>query len=322
MKLIIKVLLSLLTIAEAVQASTDDLVRQILQTKGSCENFVRYDEQYLYMGFGPYKLGLEEPRSPIPSEILVTPLREPSAEFALKTLDSVIESIRDGSDLWVLTYSGLEQWDLTTKKRKQVYQTYVKNEVLKYREHARGMARFLNLFVIAHGRLGVSIFDMDKKRLVFQDRLLQSQQPIESQAMDVVVDVDKALILFDNFSLVDPSQKPGFRGIVVLDLKTNTVIMKSDGLPPGADSLAQFGDDLWISFMGYPIGLIRLPDLYNTKGSMAVNVKFPNIKLGHPMGKGVLLEKDYLTCYLKYSATPGGKSKKVPLVYSRSEIGI
>jgi hypothetical protein len=322
-KTIILILTCMLTgLGAQADQKTEELVKQVLATKGTCENFVRYDDQNLYLGFGTYKLGLEEPRGPLASEILVTPLNNPAAEFALKTLDSVIEVLRDGQNLWVLTYSGLELWDLNTKARTNVYQTYAKTEVMKYREHARGMSRFLNLLVIAHGRLGVSVFDMDKKRLVFQDRLLQSQLPIESQAMDVTVVSDMALILFDSFSLVDPSKKQPFRGIIAMDMKTNTVVMKADGLAVGADSLALAGDDLWISFMGYPIGLIKLPDLFKTQSTAGVNIKFPNINLGHPRGKGVLLEKDYLTCYLKYSTVPGGKSRKVPLVYPRSEIGI
>lgn len=56
--------------------------------------------------------------------------------------------------------------------------------------------------IIAHGRHGVSIYDLTKKRLVNQFRLLREQIPLESMAMDVTVQGHYAYIVMDNFSLV------------------------------------------------------------------------------------------------------------------------
>jgi hypothetical protein len=73
---------------------------------------------------------------------------------------------------------------------------------------------------------------------VNQFRLIQSQLPLESMAMGVAVSGDKAFVVLDNYHLVRPPAKVPFRGIVVIDMKTQRVSSELDGLDPGADSIA------------------------------------------------------------------------------------
>ena len=76
----------------------------------------RFDENNLYLGFGFYKKGLEEPRHPIPATLDVRPLNGGTA-FTLPTNDAALDIATEGNHAFVLTYSGIEEWDLAQKAR-------------------------------------------------------------------------------------------------------------------------------------------------------------------------------------------------------------
>lgn len=227
-------MLSAVAITPAAFAQPDpDSVRSALEKVSTCSNFVRFDDENLYFGFGNYKRGVEEPRSPIPGEVRFVSIAQPEASSAIPTADGAIDLIRDGNSLFALTYSGIEELDLAAKKSLGVVPTFARGGARAYKEHPQAFARYGDKVIIAHGRLGVSFFDLKKKRITNQFRLIERQSPMESMATGVVVVGRYAYVSMDNFTLVREG-KPAFRGIVVIDMESERVVSELEGMDPGA----------------------------------------------------------------------------------------
>jgi hypothetical protein len=304
----------------APQAHADaELVKTTLEGERSCGNFVRFDDQNLYLGFGRYRKGFEEPRSPIPGLLLVTPLGHNDQHFGLNTLDAAIDSVRDGNSLFVLTYSGLEEWDLTTRARVANYDTYAIGGVKAYMEHAQGMARAGDKLVIAHGRLGVSFFDLKTRRLTNQFRLVQNQLPLESMATGVSVTGNIAYLVLDNFSLVQ-NGKPAFRGLITIDVASEKVLSQLDGLDPGADSIITDGKKAIVSFGGNPIWKYSLAALAGKALPEPENRLWRFTPAGNPTGAASLDDKYYYSCYSFAPEKPGGMYRNGPIALNRAQL--
>jgi hypothetical protein len=314
------VLLSLLTAFSAAQAaSNSETIKTVLEAQISCSNFVRYDSQNIYLGFGAYKLGVEEPRSPIPGAISVAPLNG-SPAFTLNTKDSAIDVVTSNNQAVVLTYTSIEEWNLNTRERTAEYPTYAIAGPLEYKQHAEAMALYNDKLIMAHGRLGVSIFNLKTKRLSNQFRLVRNQLPLESMATGVTVQGHFAYILMDNFSLVPAGQKQAFRGIIVIDLNSETVVAQLDGIDPGSDSILSDSKRVIISYGGIPIWKY---DISALRGSQMPEPliriwRFPT--QGHPTGAATMDDKYYYTCFSKAPAFPGdngGVFRRVPMALDR-----
>lgn len=318
-----KVLLaiSLLFMTGLASAAPDpETIKKTLEAQPTCGNFVRYDEQNLFLGFGPYKKGIEEPRSPIPAKLRIVPFSGAQG-FDIATNDAAIDIVTDGAKAFVLTYSSIEEWDLPSRQRTAEFNTYVTNRTLRYKEHARSMARYKNKLIIAHGRLGVSFFDLGTKRVSNQFSLVKWQLPLESMATGVTIQGKLAYISMDNFSLVDPRQgKPPFRGIIIVDMESEKVVAELDGMDPGATSINADGASAIVSFGGIPIWVFAIDALKGQKIPAPEQRvwKFP--LAGNPIGAATLDEKYYYTCFSKAPAHPGengGWYRKVPLALDR-----
>lgn len=312
----------LLTLAAATAqaAPSSERLKAVLESQPSCGNFVRFDERNLYLGFGAYRNGLEEPRRPIPAKVRVAPL-DGSAPFELATKDAAIDLVTDGPTAYVLTFSSIEEWDLELRERRAEYPTVLSAGPLAYKEHARAMARFQDKLIIAHGRLGVSIFNIRTKRLVNQFRLVQRQAPLESMATGVTIEGNLAYVVMDNFHVTRPTDDVKiFRGLIVINMESETVQRELGGLDPGADSIVSDGKTVIVSFGGRPIWSYGLETLRDNR------LPEPKIRLwkfplnGHPMGAPALDEKFYYTCFSKAPAFRGdndGFYRPVPLALDR-----
>ena len=75
-------LFALFAFVSPAHAADSELVRSTLESSPYCENFVRFDDANLYLGFGKYRRAFEEPRAPIPGRIEVTPLGRSRDAFA------------------------------------------------------------------------------------------------------------------------------------------------------------------------------------------------------------------------------------------------
>jgi hypothetical protein len=302
---------------QAWSAPDSEVLRAALERQDSCDNSIRFDDHFLFLGYGAYRMNTQEPRQPTPGKLRVVPL-DGSGDFELSTHDAAIDVITDGGTAYILTYSGIEEWDLASKQYKSTYPTYTVNGPLAYMEHAQAFARYGRKILIAHGRLGVSIFNMDSKRIVNQFRLIRQQAPLESMATGVTVTGNTAYVVLDNFTLV-PVGKPPFRGMVTVNMDSETVVSELDGMDPGAESIVSDGSKAIVSFGGLPIWKYDLAGLGGAQQLPAPEYmlfRFP-VK-GHPTGSAALDAKYYYTCYLKQPA--GGLYSKGPMVLNRAQL--
>jgi hypothetical protein len=311
-------LLALLSPAAFAQPDPE-LVKSTLEKAPRCENFVRFDDQYLFLGFGRYRKMFEEPRQPIPGHLEVIPLGRNDRAFSLPTADAAIDVTREGDSLFVLTYSSIEEWSLTAKTRVASYATYAYGGTMAYKEHAEAFARVGDRLIVAHGRLGVSFFDLKTRRLTNQFRLVQGQRPLESMATGVSVSDGVAYVALDNFSLV-PNGKPAFRGIVKIDMASERVLSELDGMDPGADALVADGTKAIVSFGGNPVWKYSLESLAGRSlPEPLLRVwKFP--RAGNPTGRPALDAKYYYSCFTAAPEKPGGPYKNIPLALDRAAI--
>lgn len=307
-------LFSLSNASADVESST---LRAALEAQPSCQNFVRHDNAFLYLGFGPYLRGTESPREPIPGKVEVASLADPTDRRTLETLDGAIDALTFGNRLFVLTYSALEEWNRNDWKRVAVYETYMTSNPKKYREHATGMVLLGDVIVISHGRLGVSLFDVNKSRLRDQKRVLTAQLPLESQVTGIArVETargQRALLLVDSFSLVPDGRPRPFTGLVVFDVKASRVEREIKGLRPGVEALRVSGDKLVIGVVG---SLWRY-ELSSLNGSTLPEDPNPLRTWpdgGYPFSRFELKDNVLFTCYSQPPTERGRRYRQVPRV--------
>ncbi len=319
MKFILLVITQLLFTHPGLAAPNSATIKAVLEAQPDCESFVRYDDKYLFMGFGKHIVGPSPGNKLPPLTVTVTSLATKQTQ-TLNLDDVSIDTVRIGNTLWVLTYSGLEEWDLAQGKRLKIHSTYNNaGAEFQYKEYPSGLALYKNELVISHGRLGYSIFDTVKKSIVFQTRLIPNQAPMESMATGVTVVGNQAYLVLDNFTLNEDGQPAAFRGFVVVNLDTNQIESTLDGMDPGSDAVVSDGKILVVSFMGEPLWKYDLSSIRGTKipnPESEISI-FPVV--GHPTGIPSMDDTYYYTCFSK--APPnGGVFTHVPMAIERSAI--
>ena len=297
------------------QAEVSAEVRKnVLEAQARCENFVQFDADNLYLGFGPY-LQLEQvwPRPQKPGSVRIVPL-DGSDAFDLKTRDGAISIARQGDELIVLTHSEIEIWNLPKRTRVGYYPTYYLGRSLQYKEHATGMALYDGKLYISHGRLGLSVFDIKGRHLSAQMRLLPNQTTMESMATAITIDGATAYVVMDNFSLPTEGKVP-FRGIISVDLARTRVLREMPGLDPGASAVVNDGKDMIVSYMGLPLWVYNLAALTErTVATPSRRVsKLPEPGLAY--GRAALDSSYYYTCYVLH--LKGERPRWVPRALGR-----
>lgn len=296
-------------------APDSELLRRTLEIQSECQNFIRFDDERLYFGFGAYRRAFEEPRQAIPARMKVVNFLNLGSMFSLQTSDAALDVIPEGDRLYILTYTGIEEWDLVSKSRQAIHPTTSAQGPLAYHQHAMGFARYGEKVIIAHGRLGVAFFDLRQNRVTNELPLVPGQSPLESTATGVTVQGRYAYVVMDNFSLV-PRGKPAFRGVVVIDMETEKVIAELDGMDPGATSISSDANHLIVSFGGFPVWVYSLQRIHASSGGRLPQPlkrvwMFP--MPGHPTGVATFDSKYYYTCYRKPAAPgTGGRSAVHP----------
>lgn len=296
-------LVSLLSFTNlAVAAPSSEALMKAFATQTSCQTFVRFNDQHLFLGVGGVKM---------------ISLSNPEDTHILKTKDVALDLIPTADGIFILTPSGLEEWNPSTLERVAVHATSTTPPTaLAKKQYPHGMARFENQLIIAHGRGGLSFFDLTSRRLLRQVSLVDGQRPLESMATDVIVQGERAYVLMDNYSLVRLGKQP-FRGIVVVDLRRGAVVAELDGMDPGADALVSDGKSLIVSFMGVPIWKYNLKSLKTQMLPEPVNRIWQFNVPGHPTGKPAMDDKYYYTCFSKSAEGPGGSVRRLPMVLDR-----
>lgn len=310
-----------MTAALTAQAAPNSAkIKAALEAQKSCNSFVRYDDTNVYLGFARYKNGLEEPRSPIPAQVRIAPL-DGSTAFSIATNDGAIDMVTVGDKAYVLTYTSIEEWSLRDHTRLAEYPTTTMTPPLEYKQHASAFALYNGKLVIAHGRLGVTIFDLASKKVTKQIHLVDRQAPIESQATGLTVQGNRAYVVMDSFSLFeDPSQQAKvFKGIVVIDLDREVEVAEMPGLDPGATSAMSDANRLIVSYGGHPVWKYNLEDVRSARSQLpnpALRVfKFPIP--GHPTGVPAMDDTFIYTCYSTPPPSGSGFMVRVPVALDR-----
>jgi hypothetical protein len=139
-------------------------------------------------------------------------------------------------------------------------------------------------------------------------------------AMGVAVQGKYAYVVMDNFSLVRTG-KAAFRGIVVIDLDSETVVRELDGMDPFADCIVADANNIIVSLGGGEV--LWKYSLASLQGS---TLPEPTLRLwkftapGHPVGHAVMDDVYYYTCFMKAPLKPGGSYKAAPAALNRKQL--
>ena len=271
------VLSTALSINTAQAASNSENIKAAIESQKSCQNFVGVDSENIYLGFGSTSNASE-------SILRVVPIENPQSAFEFSTGAGAIDSIKRGSSIFVLTTKDLEEWNLESKKRVSTLPL----------QTPRGMARYKNKMIVVQGSNGISIFDLNLKKVTNQFGL--DYKPLVSYSTAVAVAGSLAYVVMDSDSPVGWLKVP-FRGVVVIDMVSEKVVAELTGLNPGADSIAADENQLMIGFMGSLFWKYVTPQL---KGHKLPNPQmrmwnFP--ESGQWVGHGVMDDKYYYTCF-------------------------
>lgn len=316
MKLIIMSVFILISGMSTQSQANAEKVKLAVESLATCGNFIRFDNEYVYTGFGTYWTGSEQPRMPRPSVLKYISIDQLN-EKQIVTSDSVIDVVRLDHLLFVLTYSGLEEWDLEKSTRLAFHKTYPSSEPFADDEHPRAFAKFENQLIIAHGRLGLSFFDLKTKRMIRNVSVVQSHLPLESTVNGVTVSGQYAYAVLDSYSIVGPREKPAFQGIVKVDMITEKVVSELDGMGSGAESITSDGKVAIVSFYGAPLVKYSLSKLQSTRLPSPTSrlLKFP--AEGYPVGKAAMDDKYYYTCFSRAPGVGSTHVSRIPLVLDR-----
>ncbi|MBN8542500.1 MAG: hypothetical protein J0L82_19070 [Deltaproteobacteria bacterium] len=318
-KVLLATSILLLTLQSQAQAAPkSEKTKEAVEYLSACGNFIRHDEDNVYTGFGPYWTSSVSPREAKPSIVRFVPI-EKVTEYQIETLDSAVDVLKHQSSTYVLTYSGIEEWDLAQFKRLATHGTNLLSRPFQDEEHPRAFARYKEKVVIAHGRLGISFFDLKTKKITRAFPVALSHRPLESVVNGITISGKYALAVLDSYSLVGEREKPAFRGIVVIDLETEAVVAELDGLDPGADSVASDSNVAIVSFYGQPLWKYSVAGLAQAKTLPAPLMRFWKFPIdGTQTGKASMDDKYYYTCFSRMPK-PGEGSYfiKVPMAFDR-----
>lgn len=317
-RLVVSAFFSWSILQQASASPRSEKIKEAVEYLSACGNFIRFDSENVYTGFGPYWTSHAEPREPKPSLLRFVPI-DRITEYQVETLDSVVDVVKHGTSTFILTYSGLEEWDLAQFKRIATYNTNLLSRPYKNEEHPRAFAKYKNKLVIAHGLMGLSFFNLETKKVTRAFPVALSHLPLESVVNGVSVSGRYAFAVLDSFNLVGPNEKPAFQGLVVIDLESESVISEMDGLPPGADSVVSDDQVTIVSFYGQPIWKYSNKILTgaSTLPSPLKKVwKFP--LEGSQKGKASMDDKYYYTCFSRMPKPEEGPYFiKMPAAFDR-----
>ena len=310
----------------AFAAANSAQIKSILEAQKECGSFVRVDQANAYLGFARYKNATEEPRLPVPALVNVAPLSG-SQPFTLSTKDGAIDMITDGSTAYILTYTSIEEWNLDSHARTNEYATTNEPAPLEYKRHASAFARFGNQLVIAHGRLGLTVFDLGSKKIVGEIHPLKEQLPLESMATGITVQGSLAYVTYDSYTLpAQGDENKDFRGLVVIDLAAGKIVSQMGGMDPGATSVTSDANRVVVNFDGLPLWKYDLNALRSSKGAADLPsplrrvFRFPDH--GHPTGSAAMDDVYYYTCFSTPPPSGSGLMIRTPRALERSSLGL
>lgn len=291
----------ILSSAVSIASVDSENIKTAVEQLSQCGNFLRADDQYLYSGFGSYFTGNQADREPKQGSVRFVSFAQ-HKENVISTHDSAVDLLTYSKLTYILTYSGIEEWDMATLQRRRFFKTQPAGVRLGDEEHSRAFARYQDKVIVAHGRLGVSFVNLTTKRVTSTLPLITSQGELESMAQGVSVSGKYAYVVLDSYTLVEAHQKPPFRGIVVIDMETERIVKEIGDLPPGVDSITSDSKSLILSFYGNPLWKYAIPTVLTSNKIQPTARVFKFPLTGSPYGKALIDDKYYYTCF---SQLPG-----------------
>lgn len=315
-----KFLFIIMALPLASWAFTPDQIKETFMSQKSCSNYVRMADNKMVLGFGAYLEWGTFERVATPSPLTVIDMESHESK-RVQTNDSSIDALAHNGQLILLTYEGIELRNLETLELIKVIPTHSENRTLSYKEHPTQMVKAGDKILIAHGRMGITVFDLNSMTVTNTIRLQEGQAPKESMATGIASWKNKIVVVMDSFTLTTPEdQVPAFRGLIVLNAETLAIESELNGMDPGTDSLMVHGDDLLVSFMGMPVWKYDLKKVNGKKLPRPVSVVTKFGLAGHPLRHGLLDEKYLHTCFAKHPETPQDEMvvRKIPVSIERA----
>lgn len=295
------------TVAQAAAVPAVQTPEKVFLSQTSCANAVAASDVWVASAFR--------------QTIEVTSVDSPEMTKRFVADDSVTDLLVEGETLYVLTRTTIEVWNLTTGTRVSSTLTSNDEQPADYQAvHAMGFAKEGNLLVIAHGRQGLTLFDLEQTKIVHQARLLEEQLPWESEMRDVTIVDGKAIFAVSNYHVIPHIGEGAFRGAIVYDLKTRKTLSIVKGLDPGVSSLERSGDVLLFNYENF-FWKVSAQDLITKERLRVQNRVFRFPMKGHPTGKMQIRPTTIMSCFLKAPEPGQGRSyQRVPVVLNRAEL--
>jgi len=178
------------------------------------------------------------------------------------------------------------------------------------------IGRVGHTLIIAHGTLGITLFDLRTRQL--QNVIdINKGQKVKGMAQDVMTQNNDVYVLVDNYQMnpLKPSQE--FRGLLKIDLNTRLIAARFSGLDPGATSASWFDETILISFGGMPVWKLQLPLTTTTPLANVAQLVTDFARKGHAVGH-LSFDDDFVwSCH-----RPGLNTPNEPALYQRSTLRI
>jgi hypothetical protein len=291
--------LALMTLPGSLLA---DAQTEAFLAQGSCRAFVRQDESKVLVGSSQGLVAISADGQ-VRSYDLGQVARD--ALFLDQKLIVLV-----GSEVWVL--------DPQTGALGERYQTQKTKDpaTLKPQEMPRTLRLAGSNILIAHGTLGVSVFDWLQRSLATTIDVNGGER-VKGMVQDIGVKDSVAYLLIDNYQISPARPSLEFRGFVLLDLQTLKVGGRIGGLDPGATTLAFHEAEVLVSFAGMPVWKLELP--LNPRQALA-EVAHPVSDFGRPghsVGHFSADAAHVWTCHRE-----GSQGPSVPALYDRTALGL
>ena len=270
----------------------------------SCRNFVRLDEDQVLLG----------------GEKGLTRIDAAGQTQVYGSEGNPRDAVLVGSKIYALFPSSFVVLDRDSGRVLARYATqlYKAPDKLLPQEQARSLSRSGNRLLIAHGTLGVSVFDLIEQALVSTLDVNRGER-LKGMAVDVDFDAagKVAYVLVDNYQInpIKPSQE--FRGILLYDLQNLRLVKRLLGLDPGATSFSIERDQMLISFGGMPFWKLQLPLGDQDQLADSAQLVWDFGREGHSIGHFASDAEYVWTCHRESSRSP-----VLPALYTRDQLGL
>ena len=270
--------------------------------QADCRNFVRNNDANIILG----------------SKLGIITIDNQGRQTLYKLEHNVRDALLANHQIFVLADSEIIRIDTASGNEtgRAPTQNIKPSDQLLAHEKPRAIGLYDNLLVVAHGTLGVAVFDQDT--LEFKNLInLDTDQKVKSLAQDIAVKDDSIYVLADNFQINPVRPNVQFRGILELDIDQAKILNRFSGLDPGVTALARHEDAVLVSFGGNPVWKLRTPLNSNHSIQKGSRLLTDLVSHGRLVGHFSLDDQYVWSCH-----RTKGRDGYAPAIFERSALGI